>query len=427
MYAAGTRGDVQPMCVLGSELINRGHEVTMVATGDMVHVGLDLGIPTVSLGFDAREFLNSADGRRWLAAGDMKKYTQGLLDHKVKLAATIQGSLVEAARGADMIVSGVLLQDEASCVAELQGVPLVLVHYAPSRPNREFLPPMLGTRRLPRRITELVQRLVIRAEWRKVQPYINDFRSRLNLEPARMPLATRLASAGSIEIQAYSRHLVPELAQWDSRHPVVGSIMPTEQQHALWGDTRTDEVLDDWIDGGTPPVYLGFGSMPVEDPDAMMRIVRRIAASLDIRILVGAGWSDYTPPPIRSDDPVRLVSKIDHGHMLPRFRAAVHHGGSGTTAAVVRAGLPSVVCAVSFDQPFWGARLQDRQIGRLIRFTEFSEDVLIGALKPLLDAEPRARARALGEAMRAESAVTTSADIIENAGKRAQIAADELV
>jgi UDP:flavonoid glycosyltransferase YjiC (YdhE family) len=110
-----------------------------------------------------------------------------------------------------------------------------------------------------------------------------------------------------------------------------------------------------------------------------------------------------------------VVGSFDHELVLPRCQAAVHHGGAGTSASSLRAGLPTVVCAVFADQPFWGAQLQRMGVGSTLRFTDLSEPTLLAALEPMLADGPRQRAAQLSLELLAEDAALQTADAFERA------------
>jgi sterol 3beta-glucosyltransferase len=169
------------------------------------------------------------------------------------------------------------------------------------------------------------------------------------------------------------------------------------------GEAEVPPDLDAWLADGPPPVFFGFGSMPVLDPARMLAHLAGITASRGIRGLVGAGSTDYGVPAAELPGHLHLTPPVvDHDQVLPRCRAAVHHGGSSTTAAVLRAGLPSVVASVFFDQPFWGWRVARTGVGVTVPFRALTPARLGQALDRVLDDGYVARARELGSAIRRE-------------------------
>ena len=151
----------------------------------------------------------------------------------------------------------------------------------------------------------------------------------------------------------------------------------------------SDPDLDAWLAAGSPPVYWGFGSMPVADPRATLELVRAVSRQLGVRSLVCAGWSEFAAD---ADPQVRVFGAVDHRTVFPRCAAAVHHGGAGTTAAALRAGTPSLVAWFGADQQLWGRRLADLGVGEVVRFRELDTAGSGAALTRLTTPAVRARA-----------------------------------
>ncbi|WP_326594943.1 glycosyltransferase [Streptomyces sp. NBC_01803] len=414
MTGLGSRGDVQPTVVLAAELARRGHEVSVALPADLLDFGARLGLTTVSIGVRAKDFLESEEGRRLLADGQSGKYVKGLLAYKLKVADGPQAVLTEMARDADVMVTGLITEDETACIAEARGIPLVCLHHAPRRQNGAFPSVFVPQHRYPRFVNRLTHTLAYHAEWRMTGGYVNRFRAKLGLPPAEDPTPVRLARSGAAELQAYSRHIVPELADWDPHRPLVGFLGLSREQRRLLGEDAVDPALAEWLAAGEPPAFFGFGSMPVRDVPGTLAVIEKVSRTLGVRALVGAGWSAFDigaggVDPAR----VRVVGGFNHDAVLPRCRFAVHHGGAGTTAASIGAGLPTVVCSVAFDQPFWGRQLERLGVGRTLLFTDLSERALTRAAAAVLAPDVRRRARRLAALLRGEDAVGRAADLIE--------------
>ncbi len=412
IFAVGTRGDVQPAAVLGAELIRRGHEVIMGLPGEIASFGIRMGVEVSPIGAEPLEFMGSEEVRRWLGAGDVRQVIKGFMDFKRQNTDRIAEAMAEASDGADLIVSGILTEDEAACIAEWRQVPMVGLHHAPLRQNSAFPLFVLSTRRLPGAVNRMMYPPIEFAGWRVIAADVNRLRRRLGLPPTREPTPTALARAGATEIQAFSRFLVPELEHWDQRRPLVGFLGLSPEQRRLLGEDKLDPAVDVWLDEGEPPVYFGFGSMPIHNARGTLALIERVSRSLGVRALVSAGWTDL-PAGISSDGQVCVVGALDHDAVLPRCRVAVHHGGAGTTAASIGAGLPTVVCSVLGDQPFWGARLQRLGIGATLRFSDLNERVLARAVEPLLHPGRRERVARFAAQLKSDDAPGRTADILE--------------
>ena len=413
LLARGTRGDVQPMLVLGAELRRRGHDVILGAPPNLVEFATCAGFETYPIGPDSRVFLGSAEGRALLAAGNVRKLMAGFakVAHEY-LELTHQGVL-RATERTDLIVAGVLLAEHASSVAESKNIPLALLHFAPLRRTRAYAAFPVTMWRLPGPINLMTWTLFERVAWKAYAADVNRVRAWLGL-PAVNSLMARRAGAGELlEIQAFSAEIVPGISDYGEHRPFVGFFSPTMEDRRAFGETALSADLDAWLSAGDAPAYFGFGSMPVQDPQAAVRMIEQVTRRLGLRALISAGWSEIEQSG-DSNGRVRVVGAVNHDAVMPRCRLAVHHGGSGTTAASVAAGLPTLVCSVFADQPFWGRQLARLGAGAHLRFDSLSAGKLERALRRILRPEATQRARALASAMsRQPNAAARAAELIE--------------
>jgi UDP:flavonoid glycosyltransferase YjiC (YdhE family) len=151
-------------------------------------------------------------------------------------------------------------------------------------------------------------------------------------------------SMGSLEIQAYDRFCVPELAaqgaELAGRRPFVGAL-------TLESPTDADDEVLSWIAAGTPPIYFGFGSMRVTSPADTVAMIGAACTQLGEQALICSGASDFAEIP--HVDPVKVVDTAGLAAVFPACRAVVHHGGAGTTVASLRAGIPTLILGLWVD------------------------------------------------------------------------------
>jgi UDP:flavonoid glycosyltransferase YjiC (YdhE family) len=422
----GSRGDVQPALAVGLELRRRGHEVVTGVAPNLVPLAERLGLDPVPLGIDSAALLGSDLVRRDMRSAHPVRRVRAL--RAVASAGwdelrTGLLALLDDVGGADTVVTGLLGQEVAAAVAERRGLGMAALHYCPVRANGA-VSPVSGLRGPG--ATRAAWALGERVRWGLTRRAENGQRGELGLAATRVHLPTRLRDAGVVEVQAYDPALVPGLAdEWGPRRPVTGFLALDDAARARLGEAGSgsgaglESGLDAWLDAGEPPVYVGFGSMPVADPPVLRTAIDAACADLGVRALVSAGWNDFT----RADGAdsasvdeqrVRVVGAVDHAAVLPRCRAAVHHGGAGTTGAVLRAGLPAVVGWYSADQPMWGDLLRGAGVGVARRASTLTQQgVLAGALAEVLDDATVARAAALGaQLVPPDRAVTAAADAI---------------
>ena len=173
------------------------------------------------------------------------------------------------------------------------------------------------------------------------------------------------------------------------------------------------EELQTFIDkahaDGKKLVYVGFGSMVVENRAAMTKTIVDSVLKADVRCIFSKGWSDrlqgpYDSAEIRIPDELIVIKSAPHDWLFEHIDAAVHHGGAGTTAASLRAGVPTIVRPFFGDQKFYGARVEDLGVGRCL--DKFNTSSFSRALweathnERIID-----KARVLGEKIRAENGV----------------------
>jgi sterol 3beta-glucosyltransferase len=227
------------------------------------------------------------------------------------------------------------------------------------------------------------------------------FAERLGLSPVPRPTLLPFDDPGLPVLNAFSPTLVPKPREWGDNHHVTGFWqLPGTVRTAV--DERLPEDLAAWIDAGEPPVFLGFGSMPVLDPEALLATAVSATGSAGARAIVNIPQAAEDLLAADLPDHVRIVGAVDHELLLPRCAAAVHHGGAGTLAASLRAGLPTMVCSVWADQPFWGLRLERLGAGAHVPFKRLDGTKLEAGLGKLLSEPVRERAAELGTAIRAE-------------------------
>ena len=200
--------------------------------------------------------------------------------------------------------------------------------------------------------------------------------------------------------------LAAEWAKWNGRRPFVGAL-------AMQSPTDADEEVSSWIADGPPPIFFGFGSVPIGSPADTIAMIGAACAQLGERALVGAGGTDFSDAP--SFDHVKVVGQVNYATIFPNCRAVVHHGGAGTLAACLRAGVPQLILWTLPDQPFFAAQLKRMKVGAGRRFSTTTEKSLVADLRRILAPQYLSRAREVATRMTkpAESAAA-AADLVEN-------------
>jgi UDP:flavonoid glycosyltransferase YjiC (YdhE family) len=205
-------------------------------------------------------------------------------------------------------------------------------------------------------------------------------------------------------LNGWSPRVLPHPPDWGSHLPVTGYWFLDHPE-----DWTPPDGLQDFLDSGPPPVSVGFGSMGGARSEELATSVLRALAKTGDRAVLVTSWGGLGNADL--PDTVFKANEVPYDWLFPRVRAAVHHGGAGTTAASLRAGAPTVVVPFFTDQSFWGARVASLGVGaHPIPQAKLSADRLAAALEETRGAGMRERARVLGEKIRAEDGVARAVE-----------------
>lgn len=411
----GSRGDVQPAIALGTELSTRGHEVVLAVPPNLVDFALSSGLPTRPYGLDTRELLESEVVSRDLKSANPITRLRAVSEITLRGGRQMQQELLELSAGADAIVGGSAGQERAFNVALARQIPYVPLHFCPIRRNGEVSPLTQFGINPPSPLSRASWAMLEQILWRASRSAENTLAEDLGLENAHAPAATRIAAAGHPEIQAYDSALFPGLAgEWGARRPLVGFLNLAPDTRRRMGDGFSDDDLLTWLDAGPPPLYVGFGSMAVADPDALADIITTATTTLGLRVLMATGWSGLSVAD--HGDRIYSVPAVDHDTILPRCAGAVHHGGAGSVAATLRAGLPTLVYWLGADQPLWGRQVTRLGAGASAPLKKIDVHDLIAALEKVLTHEFAGAAhRIAGRLVTSDAAVDEAASVVERA------------
>jgi sterol 3beta-glucosyltransferase len=182
----------------------------------------------------------------------------------------------------------------------------------------------------------------------------------------------------------------------------------------LAGEYTPPPALLDFLAAGDPPVSIGFGSMVDHEKEEMTRLIVQALDQARQRAVLLGGWAELGFGQL--PDNIFPLDFAPHDWLFPRMAAVVHHGGAGTTAAGLRAGVPNVIVPFFADQFFWGWRVAQLGAGpQPIPRKELSAQKLVGAIRQAVgDAGMCARARVLGEQVRAEDGIAQAVELVEN-------------
>jgi sterol 3beta-glucosyltransferase len=397
------------MLAVAMELSRRGHQVVMVVNENFVQWLGTRPFEILSFPVDSEEYLRSPAGQALIARGQIDKLFRETNRIELEVNDAITDVLVRAVQGADLILATPLTGFRSKILSEKFDIPGLLLCLQPPVGSRSAAHWAFPVRSLGFGALNLWSYdFVIGQIWGAMRPALDQMRASLGLPPE--ILAPKQVDFPRT-ISLFSEQLFPRPDDWDARHQVVG-FAPLRSEDRGGAETgRLPADLEAWLNRASPPVFFGFGSMPVSRPQELLRDIEHLCQRLGIRALIGSGWTDYGRS---TDERVFIAGPIDHERVLPRCRAAVHHGGAGTTHSSLRAGLPSLVCSFFVDQPAWGRAVKRLGVGDTIPFEKLNASQLLRLLSPLLDHEMQARAAKLGTILRRENGASRAADLIES-------------
>ena len=411
----GSRGDVQPYVALGLGLRAAGHEVRIASHADFGPLVRGHGLDFHAIEDNGRDLQAGGRGDRMLrAGGNPVVFLREYIRLREPLIRDMMARLLEACRDADAL----LLTNTASllglAVAEKLDIPTFQTSLQPAvltRHQTNFLlpeaPDWLPLRGLYNLASHLFAGLTLWGMWR---PTFNAARA----EVLGLPSLPRLTPGPallrpSLCLNGYSPLIVPRPRDWPAAQVLTGYWF---LDHAA--DWRPPAELEDFLASGPPPVYVGFGSNHNRDAAEVTDLVVRALKRAGVRGLLLTGWGGLEA--VSRSDQFFPLESAPHSWLFPRTAAVVHHGGAGSTAAGLRAGVPSVVVPFMADQPFWGGRVHRLGAGtKPIPRAGLTAARLESAVRrAVTDPAIRQRAAALGRLLRTEDGVGTAVGLFQD-------------
>lgn len=408
----GSRGDIQPLIPLALALRDAGYTIT-IATHEVYRdlirgYGLDFAL----IEGNPQAILEGESGQEWLETGDnpLKMFAK-MRELATPMIHDMTLQVIDACQSADAVIFSTLSFYPLIAAYEKLDVKLIAFHLVPIHPTRAFpmsmmpdLPDWLPMDSLYNRFSYEVGFWL---NWRLFKDPINHTRQQLlGLPP--LPLSfNQMLREPNPTLYGYSPHVIPRPADWDSAIHVTGYWFMDDP------DWTPPQHLTDFLDAGSAPVYIGFGSMTNRDPKSRTEIVLSALEKTGQRGILLSGWGGIHAEDL--PEHVCLIDSAPHSWLFPRMRAVVHHGGAGTTAAGLRAGVPSVLVPHFADQPFWGRQVHKLGVGpKPIPRAKLTADTLANAIAQAVSNEVmQGKARDLGEKIYAEDGVGNAVEAIQ--------------
>ncbi|PKQ16607.1 MAG: hypothetical protein CVT67_04205 [Actinobacteria bacterium HGW-Actinobacteria-7] len=397
----GTRGDVQPYVALGVGLRKAGHDVRIITLSQFESFVTGEGLEFAPTNAEFLELLNTPEGKKAISGGN----PLGVFKRVMPMLRAMLDEIWEASRDADAIVYHPKTLASEHVAAKL-GVPAIRASVVPLyTPTAEFPVPIINAgRSLGGIVNHATWGLFLMGVYAPYVKMVDGWRA----DSLGLPSAKQQPAPIAQTLYGYSEHIVPRPADWPDDVVITGTWF----LEAETGWTPSGE-LTAFLDRGDPPVYVGFGSMPSQDPLKVAETVISALRKAGLRGVLASGFGGMEAS--AAGDDILVIDAAPHSWLFPRMSAVVHHGGAGTTAAGLRAGRPTLVVPTGVDQPFWGARVAALGAGpKPLPAKRLTVDGLASALRELTtDTEMQMRAGELGRQISQEDGVARAIAEIE--------------
>ncbi|MEW6086295.1 MAG: glycosyltransferase [Chloroflexota bacterium] len=401
----GSRGDVQPFLPLSLGLMARGHAVKLAAPQRFKDLVEERGISFVPLAGDPEDL-----SRRLNNVGfNPFKQIREMMNHAVAIGADVARQTDQACREAELIVHTFAHTVGAHTIAREKNIPDVHVQtfpmFTPTGDYPNVTMPDLKLGALNYLSHFAASRI---SKWTAVFGY-EQVRRRAGLPKRKLyfPFDKDPLRPPMLILCAWSPSVLPPTREWGGNVHVPGYFFFESEV-----SYQPPPELRKFLDAGTPPVCVSFGSMVNRAAERIDGIVRESLRRTNHRGIILSGWGKVDQP---SSKDLLYLESAPHDWLLPRCRMVIHHGGAGTTSAGLRAGIPNIVVPFTADQPFWGRRVHALGAGpKPILVGNLSVEKLASAIAEAESKAAGEQAGEIGRVIRAEDGVNRAAELIES-------------
>jgi sterol 3beta-glucosyltransferase len=412
IFTYGTRGDVQPYIALALGLMDKGHQVILAAPENFKDLVEGFGVTFHPLYGDAETGMNSSLGQSILKSENTIKLIKYFFKILHDIRVPLRKSYIEGINKVDFVIANAATVPITSAIAEKQNKKLALTY---------FMPPVIPTAEFPLGdfdffnfplYNKLTYKLAHLFFWKFLKKETNEFRQELGLPVLKENLLTYIGKQEPLDLYCLSPSLIPRPKDWSNNHKITGFLTVPEEQETSYAVQQTPAKLNEWIQNGDKPVYMGFGSNGVGNTEKFISAISEILRRTRERILFCTGWGLFEDLPEHEN--LFVTKYVNHRDILPKCKVGIFHGGAGTLAAMLRNNLPVIIISFYTDQPTWGKIVERRNLGEHIPVKKLTADRLISALAKVQTEEVRNNVAVIGEQIRNEDGVGNAVREIES-------------
>ena len=406
IFVYGTWGDIRPHVVLGTALQKAGHEVQVVASPGYEKWVRDRGLRFYALTTDVNTF--ARENAQLMDEGFIRQL-QTLRTRIAPIFTQMGLEVMEATRSSDVLMTVEFGLSLLLDVIKANNLKPIFINPAPINPTREsntVLPAKPGWFPFEGWYNRLGYSVLRQSSWRGLAGGRNPLAKQLGL-PKSSYKAFRAVVDTAPALTTVSRHVFQRPADWGDHWQVTGFLFDDDP---AWSPPPE---LVDFLAAGEAPVYVGFGSMPDANPAATTRVILDAVRRTGKRGIILIGWAGLGADDVPQN--VYILKYAPHRWLFPQMSAVVHHGGSGTTASGMRAGVPTVVVPHQGDQGFWGRRVKELGVGTapIPRKKLTADNLAVAITEATSNRAIQTNARALGEKIRAEDGLAEAVKWVE--------------
>ncbi|KAH8658577.1 hypothetical protein BGZ61DRAFT_465799 [Ilyonectria robusta] len=409
----GSRGDVQPFVAIGNELQNWGHRVRLATHNVFERFVTESGLEFFPIGGDPSALMAYMVKNPGLIPNMGSLRLKEIQDKRKMVAEMLDGcwrSCIDPdPRTGKPFVADAIIANPPSFAhvhcSQALGIPLHMIFTMPWSTTRAFPHPLANisapkTESGTQGVSNFVSYSMVEwMTWNGLGDVINDWRKALDLEP--VPLSEGPGIIETLRIPftyCWSPSLLPKPEDWDEHLDVSGFIFREPPEY-----TPPSELVA-FLDQGPAPIYIGFGSIVMDDPSKVTGIILSAIESTGVRAIISKGWGGLGEE--ESREGIYYIEDCPHEWLFQHVAAVIHHGGAGTTACGLKCGRPTAIVSFFGDQPFWGHIVAAANAGPPpTPFKALNSDNLAAAIRFCLREDIRVSAQQIAMKMNQESGV----------------------
>lgn len=395
----GSRGDIQPFLVLGNALAQRGHQVRFATAQMYSSLVARYTVEFTPFSGDYGTLVDSQEMKRVIGANPFT-ISKNL---KEKVYPIIENSLetfLEVAKWADAVVyhPKTLIDAFGSLFPEK----LIKAYVVPAFvPTKEFPSPAFSGLPIPPFLN--------RVSYKMTNALIGTVKGPIQAFCSKHDLPKKIELLDTLTIYGISPHFIPKPPDYPEHHHFTG----------FWFDSSSTELPEQLLQFFTSKkkkLIITFGSMPYKSKIDINKFISAILAQMDVRVLLVRGWG-LKDIPIAESEEVLAIDSAPFDKLFPLADAIVHHGGAGTTASALQAGLPMMICPVLHpvgDQMFWGRKAHEAGLGvPPIPLSQLTLFQFVNSMRQLLGQDFSLASQRMRDNLAQEDGLAKAVEIIE--------------